>query len=405
MDTKRFLALILLVFILSACQSAEPETPLPTDEAAEISAVDSEPTEIPATNTPPPPTMTYTPLPTLAAPASPTPLFTRTPLPTDTPTATPIGTDTPTPTDTPGPVPWDLLPWYWDPMANAPENPPPFLPPRPEIAAVPGAPTSYLSQYRLIGFYGSPEGRGLGVLGNQYRNETVRMIRATIWEFQPYVTDGRYSMPVFHMITTVAKPCSETWLPNCTYQVDLELIYDWLVTAENNNAAVTLDIQPGRGDVMEEFNRIRELLFRPHVLLAIDPEFNMEPDQVPNQQIGSLDASEINAIQAEMEQIALQIGVKRVLILHQFQADMITNKQDIINYPNVELVIDGDGYGPPGPKIRNYNTYAVEPGFDFGGFKIFSDQIDNQLIYDTPFMLPEQIMTVLVPPPVYIIYQ
>lgn len=403
MKIKQFSALILFVFILSACQASEPEPVSPTETAIEVSEV--EPTAIVSTNTPLPPTMTYTPRPTLAPPASPTPLFTRTPLPTSTATATPIGTDTPTATATPGPAPWDLLPWYWDPMANAPEQPPPPLPPRPEIAAVPGAPTSYLSQYRLIGFYGSPEGRGLGLLGNQYRNETVRMIRAGIWAYQPYVTDGRYSMPVFHMITTVAKPCSDAWLPNCTYQVDTELIYDWLVTAENNSAAVTLDIQPGRGDVMEEFNRIREFLYRPHVLLAIDPEFNMAPDQVPNQQIGTIDAVEINAIQAEMEQIALQVGVKRVLILHQFQGDMITNKQDIVNYPNVELVINGDGYGPPGPKIRNYLDYAAQPGFDFGGFKIFTDQQDGFLIYDVPFMLPEQVMTVLIPPPVYIVFQ
>jgi hypothetical protein len=205
------------------------------------------------------------------------------------------------------------------------------------------------------------------------------------------------------MITTVAKPC--TSYPLCSRQIDLSLIYDWLVTAQNNNAAIVMDIQPGRASVMDEFFRLRELLYYPHVHLAIDPEFTMSGDQVPGIQIGALDAEVINQLQAEMNQIALEIGVNRVLIIHQFKDSMITNKQNIIDYPHVELVIDGDGYGSPGPKIRNYLQYANEAGFDYGGFKMFTDQIDGQLIYDVPFMLPEDVMRELVPQPVVIIYQ
>jgi hypothetical protein len=127
--------------------------------------------------------------------------------------------------------------------------------------------------------------------------------------------------------------------------------------------------------------------------------------QVPNQQIGTMDAEDINMIQAEMNQIALEVGVNRVLILHQFKDSMITNKQNIINYPHVELVINGDGYGPPGPKIRNYQQYANEPGFEYGGFKMFTDQVNGRLIYDVPFMLPQRVMTVLDPQPVIIMFQ
>ena len=402
----------IFLFLTVACGSNPIEA---TPQAVVQATATAEPEGL-ATDTPLPP-------PTVAAPSMPTPQPTRTPMPTSTVTATalptatdtPLPSDTPTPTETPTPSvtytptaeppPWDILPWLWNPAENAPATPPAPLPPPPELARSPGSPTPYLTQFRLIGFYGSPAGRGLGILGNQFRNETVRMIRGVIEEYRPYSTDGRYLMPLFHMITTVAKACVPEHLPNCTTQIDTALIYDWLVTADNNNAAVTLDIQPGRAPLMDEFNRIREFLYFPHVHLAIDPEFRVNDQQVPNQQIGTMDAEDINMIQAEMNQIALELGINRVLIIHQFKDSMITNKQNIINYPHVELVINGDGYGPPGPKIRNYQQYAAEPGFEYGGFKMFTDQVDNRLIYDVPFMLPQRVMTVLDPQPVIIMYQ
>jgi hypothetical protein len=345
--------------------------------------------------------------------AHPTRTPTETPPPTATETATPTETPLPTETATPTitltptsePPPWDLLPWLWNPAENAPATRPAPLPAPPQLALSPGAPVPYLTQFRLIGFYGSPEGRGLGLLGNQYRNETVRMIQAIIHDYQEYSVDGRYIMPLFHMITTVAKACVPQHLPACTTHVNKDLIYDWVVTAQNNNAAVTLDIQPGRGSLEEEFERIREFLYYPHVHLAIDPEFRVNEQQVPNQQIGTMDAADINMIQEKMEQIAMELGVNRVLILHQFKDSMITNKQNIINYPHVELVINGDGYGPPGPKMRNYLQYATEPGFEYGGFKIFTDQVNGRLIYDVPFMLPVRVMTALEPQPVIIMFQ
>ena len=399
---RPYAALLTLLFILAAAACGRPpavETqPTPT-QAVQVAGI-TQPT---VAATPLPLPMTPTPIPSQTPTATPLPTSTATGTATNTPTPLPTSTPSVTPTSTPAPPPWDILPWLWDPANNAPATPPAPLPPPPPLAISPGSPSPYLTQFRLIAFYGSPEGRGLGLLGNQPRNETVRMLRGVIAEFAPWVNDGRYSMPTFHMITTVAKPCTSA--PLCSLQVDKTLIYDWLVTAERNNAAVVLDIQLGRADLMEEFARIREFLYYPHVHLALDPEFAMNDEQIPGIQIGTLDAEDINQVQAQMEQIAIELGVNRVLIVHQFKDSMLTNKHNIINYPHVELVIDGDGYGPPGPKIRNYLQYAAEPGFDYGGFKMFTDQVDFQLIYDVPFMLPERVMTVLTPQPVVIIYQ
>jgi hypothetical protein len=78
---------------------------------------------------------------------------------------------------------------------------------------------------------------------------------------------------------------------------------------------------------------------------------------------------------------------------------MLPDKPLIEGYPFVEMVIDGDGYGPAGPKIRNYLQYAGEPGFEYGGFKLFPTDGDS------PLLLPDEVMTALYPPPSIIIYQ
>lgn len=396
--------LSLAAFILAACQPSREATPAADAPSVVPTAVVS--VDLPPTATPLP---TNTPL-VVRVPDTPTPLPTAPP-PTATPTMEPTATPTEipptepptaTPTPTVAPPPWDLLPWLWDGRNEELARPVPALPPLPPLAIAPGAPDGYLDQFRMIAFYGSPEGPGLGVLGNQTWRQTLTLMRAVIAEYAPHVND-RYMIPTYHAIATTAKPCASHEL--CRLHVNEDILWSLVTFARNNGAAVVLDIQPGRASIQDEFNRLREFLYEPHVHLAIDPEFRLTETQEPNINLGSVDAADINWIQEQMNQIALELGVNRVLIVHQFKDEMITNKPAIVNYPHVELVIDGDGYGPPGPKIRNYQQYAAENGFDYGGFKLFTDEIDGRLIYDSPFMLPAAVIRELEPDPVVIIYQ
>jgi hypothetical protein len=314
-------------------------------------------------------------VPTLAVwPQPPTPLLTATPdLATATTTATSTAvppTHTPTNTATPTPTPTASY----------------------RLALDAAQPQGYLSQFRLVAFYGSPTGPGLGILGELPREQMHQQLLSTIAQYEPL--SDRPILPTYHLVTTVANPHP----PYYYHRVDLDLIERWVEEAAVLETAVILDIQPGRGNIMAEYERLEHLLYEPHVHFAIDPEFVMNTWQVPLVNVGQLPAAEINAIQARLNAIGAEIGLNRVLILHQFSPTMLPDKSLIEDYPYVELLIDGDGVGSPGAKIRNYITYANEPTFEYGGFKLFPTDGDY------PVLAPTEVMS-LEPQPVLIIYQ
>lgn len=292
--------------------------------------------------------------------------FANTPTLTPTFTATPVLTITPTAT----------------------------LYPTPVLLLTPGAPQGYLDKFRLVAFYGSPTGPGLGILGNQSREETLALLRQRVLDYQP-LSPERPVIPTYHLIVSVASPHPPYYYAN----IDLDLIEEWVTAAADTGVAVILDIQPGQGNVLFIYKRIRHLLYNPHVHLAIDPEFTMAEGQVPGTTLGSLHASIINAVQQDLNDIGYEIGLNRVLIVHQFAPIMLPDKENIEDYAYVEMVIDGDGVGSPEAKMRNYNQYAQEPAFEYGGFKLFPTDGDY------PLLTPMEVMSELTPQPVIIIYQ
>ncbi|MFW6070370.1 MAG: hypothetical protein ACOC9X_04915, partial [bacterium] len=268
----------------------------------------------------------------------------------------------------------------------------------PEPTATP-TPRGYLSRYRLVSYYGSAEGAGMGVLN--FREEAVLLdeLRERAGAYQA-LSDEREVLPAFHVIVTIADP----WFGedrNFNHRASLESIERWLALAEAQGMAVVLDIQPGHAPIQEEFERVKPYLYHPHVHLALDSEYTMEMTpgglyEVPGEVLGSLYAAQINPIQAQLEEIAREIGVNKVLVLHQFEDEMVPDKENIEDYAHVELVIDADGWGGP-DKVRDYEQYAGEPGFEYGGIKLYRN-------WDNPLLTPEQVMA-LQPRPAVTIYQ
>ena len=252
-----------------------------------------------------------------------------------------------------------------------------------------------LGRKRLVAFYGSPLGRGLGILGDSAPETMLERLRAQT-EVYARLDPDTETIPAFHMVTTVADghPGADE---NYSHHLSHEVIQTWIDWAADENMWVILDIQPGRADTLAELDLIEPFLYKPHVQLAVDPEFIVGAAGVPGKRLGHIDAETINQVQDRLDAIARSIGVTKVLIIHQFDDRMVADKDKIENYWTVEMVWDADGFGGGGSKIADYKQYRNESGFEKGGLKIFYK-------YDNPVLAPQQVMA-LDPIPSVIIYQ
>ena len=262
----------------------------------------------------------------------------------------PTITYTPTLTQTPRPPTNTPIPPTPSPTTSPYEN---YLTPRQGRCAT----CPYLEQFRLVAYYGTPLGPALGLLGNQPPEEMITQLQQTSQTYATY-SQELTTLPTFHIIVTVADKTP----PYYRHYLNKDLVEEWITLAESLEFAVILDIQPGHGSPLDEMRRLEPYLYHPHVHLAIDPEFVMDGAQVPGVNLGQLYASDINTIQEILNQIGEEIGVNRVLILHQFANKMLPDKENILDYPHVEIVIDGDGVGAAQTKINSYLRYANEPG-------------------------------------------
>ncbi|MBA3449843.1 MAG: hypothetical protein H0T18_01375 [Chloroflexia bacterium] len=253
-----------------------------------------------------------------------------------------------------------------------------------------------LPEYRIVAYYGHPHESAMGIVGEFGMEELAAKLR-TEAENYAAADPSRPVIPAFEIIATVAQrvPGSDG-----TYILDTdhETLTTYIDYAETQGMLVILDVQIGRGTIANEIEKVRDLLARPNVHLAIDPEFAVAEGQIPGEYIGSVAAESITYAQQVLAEIAATNGVPpKMLIVHQFREDMIQNKEQLAPYPGVQLVIDADGYGAPELKTAVFNFLVRDEPIEFGGVKLFYRQ-------DVPMMSPQDILA-LVPAPDVIIYQ
>lgn len=265
-------------------------------------------------------------------------------------------------------------------------------------AAVAPAPVdkALLPEYRIVTFYGHPHDANMGIVGELSMEESANSLRIAAADYAA-ADPSRPVIAAFELITTVAQrvPGSDG-----TYILDTdhETLTAYIDYAEEQGMLVVLDLQIGRGTVVNEIEKVRDLLARPNVHLALDPEFAVAEGQIPGEYIGSVPAESIAYAQKTLAEISAQNGIPpKMLIVHQFREDMIRGKAQLAPYPGVQLVIDADGYGAPELKTAVYNFLVRDEPVEFAGVKLFYRQ-------DVPLMSPQEILE-LVPPPDVIIYQ
>lgn len=237
---------------------------------------------------------------------------------------------------------------------------------------------------RIVSFYGYPDLPMMGALGRGGPDEVVARLLDQALAYERAAPD-RPAVPAFHLVTAVAQAGPQ---PDGTYlqRMSPERMQRWVDIAEREDFLVFLDIQVGHSTPIAELEPILPLLRNPRVHLALDPEFAMPPGVVPGREIGSLSAGAINEVQAALQRLVIEEGLpNKILLVHQFQDAMITDRSQLEEQPGVDLVIDMDGFGPSATKIAHYNEFVIRGGAEFGGIKLFLTQ-------DLDLMAPEAVL-------------
>jgi hypothetical protein len=175
------------------------------------------------------------------------------------------------------------------------------------------------------------------------------------------------------------------------------IIRRYLRAARRIHALLVLDIQPGRSDFFTEATHLRRWLKLPDVGLALDPEWRVEPGQVPAQVIGHVGAREVNATTAWLADLVARRRLpQKLLIVHHFTDGMVPVDR-LKPRPGLAYVLNADGFGSDAVKIAKYRRFVRHaPGFR-RGFKLFYHE-------DSRTMSPARVMR-LRPRPDVVVYE
>jgi hypothetical protein len=176
-----------------------------------------------------------------------------------------------------------------------------------------------------------------------------------------------------------------------------------IAMAEEINAIVFLDIQVGLSTLEKEIPAIEQYLKNPKVHLGIDPEFSMKGGQRPGTVIGSFDASDVNYAANYLASLVKKYNLPpKILVLHRFTQGMMKDVKSIKLIPEVQFVMDMDGWGAPARKINTYKQFVYAEPLQFTGFKLF---YKNDLKETPKRLLSPSELLALKPVPMYIQYQ
>jgi hypothetical protein len=275
---------------------------------------------------------------------------------------------------------------------------PPTATAAPSAAPVPSrAPTtSPLATNRLVTYYGHPYSDKMGILGEYDPEPMMAKLKEQTAAYTA-ADPSRPALCTIELIASVAQGdagADGLWL----LRTPAKEIEAYSQLAEKHGCLLLLDIQMGYDTVANDIKAILPFLQRPHVHLAIDPEFHVAPGEVPGEHYGSLSAAEVAYAQQVLGDLVRTHKLPdKILVLHQFRDDMLPDKEKIKPMPNVDIVVMMDGWGGVAAKVGNYDYYVREQLIQYGGMKLFYRQ-------DEPVMTPEQVLE-LDPKPLVVCYQ
>jgi len=261
-------------------------------------------------------------------------------------------------------------------------------------------PGALLPYHRIIAFYGNLYSKRMGVLGEYPKEEMLAKLQEEVAKWQ--AADSTVTtIPALHYIAVSAQAA-----PGKANRHNMRMPFKQIDTllswAKPIKALVFLDIQIGHSTVKEEVSQLEEYLALPNVHLGLDPEFSMKGGHIPGKKIGTMSADDINdAIDILARIVREKKLAPKVLVVHRFTQGMVTNYKAIKTVPEVQIVMDMDGFGSQVLKRSTYLRYIFREPVQFTGFKLFykNDNWNDWKIYT-----PEQLLQ-FTPKPSYIQFQ
>jgi hypothetical protein len=262
---------------------------------------------------------------------------------------------------------------------------------------LPGGGQLVVPMHRIVALYGHPGVASLGALGEQgLRASVVRAKQvAAHYKSLSHVP----VVPAFEIIASVATSAPG---PEGTYSYETPVasLRPWIQAATKAGMYVILDLQPGRANFLTQAKMYQSLLKLPNVGLALDPEWKLQPGQLPLHQIGSVSITEVNSVVTWLAALTAQYRLpQKLLELHEFKIGEIQNEKLLDTHnDDLAIVMNMDGQGTPTMKQQTWDVVrAFAPSGVTFGWK-------NFYVKDQPMLSPSQTMS-KTPNPVIISYE
>jgi len=263
-------------------------------------------------------------------------------------------------------------------------------------------PGAILPFKRIIAYYGNFYSTRMGILGELEPDSMLAHLIVETKKWQEADTTMKV-IPALHYIVVSAQG-SPGKGGKYRLRMPFTQIDKALELAKKVDGLVFLDIQVGWSTLKEEIPLLEQYLKMPNVHLAVDPEFSMKTQRKPGTIIGTFDAEDINYATDYLADLVKKNNLPpKVLIVHRFTKGMVTNYKDITLKPEVQVVMDMDGWGFPAKKVSSYRLAIINEPVQFSGFKLFYKNDIKTPPWKT-IMKPEDVLK-LYPKPVYIQYQ
>ncbi len=262
-------------------------------------------------------------------------------------------------------------------------------------------PGAILPFHRIVAFYGNLYSKKMGILGELPKNEMLQKLKKEVAMWQS--ADSTVPViPALHYVAVTAQGSPgkdgkhRMRMPNS----QMDSMVNW---AKEINGLVFLDIQVGHSTVAAEVPPLEKYLQLPQVHLGIDPEFSMKTGNVPGTKIGTFDAADVNVAIDHLAALVKKYNLPpKILVVHRFTQGMLTNYANIKKVPEVQVVIDMDGWGDKILKKSSYLSYVYREPVEFTGFKLFYKN-DTKTGGDQLYT-PAELLK-FTPKPIYIQYQ